>query len=249
MMLSAAGVVYAHWTDTLQVDAQVATGNVEMIITSAATDDDGVANAWEIIKETPDQEGTNYDAWPGTSSNDPATYMAGQRYDKDVARCRVTGISPDRHSVQVVVENAYPSYHCTIRSNVKVTGSVPVRNQVARVAACVDSQADCSDPAYFVPVPYDLGSNSFPFDPGGGSDFELVMQDAPGGNCGHQFDPGRTTVWTVGFHVLQDAVQNETYLVEISLDVVNWNEWSLDACDGFARYEDPPGTVRPMPAP
>jgi hypothetical protein len=193
VVLAAAGVVYAHWVATLEVDAQIATGDVEMIITSAATDDDGVHDGWELTPDDGGPGGSAYDAWGTSSSRDPAKLRAESRYDKDVARCQVTDISGDGPSVQVAVDKAYPSYHCSIRSNIKVTGSVPIRNQVARVAVCVDSQADCTNSANFVPVPYDLATDSFPFDSGGGSDFELVMQDAPFGQLRVPVRSGRRT--------------------------------------------------------
>jgi predicted ribosomally synthesized peptide with SipW-like signal peptide len=234
--LATAGVVYAHWTDTLQVNAQISTGNVEMIVGPANTDDDHVNNTWEIIRETAAQEGTNYDRWVGTSSNDPGTYLAGTRYDKDVAGCWVTGISPDKHTVSVLIDNAYPSYHCTIRTAISVTGSVPVRNQAARVWACL---ADCGNPASWVAVPYVRATNSFSYNDGIDPDFELVMQDAPGGVCGYQFDPGDQSVWTVGLHILQGAAQGTTYQVRFALEEVNWNEWSLANCVGFSNQPQP----------
>jgi hypothetical protein len=248
MALATTGVVYAHWTETLTVDAQIATGTMGWRITSAATDDDHANNSWEIVRETAAQEGTEYDRWPGTSSNDPGSFSAGSRYTKDVARCRVTAISTDKHTVMALVENAYPSYHCTIYSAQSVTGTVPFRNQSARVSVCMPP-ADCSDPANYVPVPYDRAENSFSYDSGDGDpDFELVMQVGPAGHCGSQHDPGTTNSWRVGLHILQDAEQNATYYVRMSREEVNWNEWSVSSCDGYATYVDPSGSA-PKPVP
>jgi predicted ribosomally synthesized peptide with SipW-like signal peptide len=244
--LATAGVVYAHWTDTLQVNAQVSTGNVAMVnYQQGATDDDGVNNSFEGVPETPAQDGTNYDRWIGTSSNDPRTWLAGARYDKDVARCRVTAW--DAKTTTVMVENTYPSYHCTIVSYLQVTGTVPLRNQATRVWACGPG-LDCSNPANFVEVPYNRGTDSFAYDSGGGAEFELVMQDNPLGSCGYQFDPGQYLQSHVGFHVLQGAAPGQTYQIRFALEEVNWNEWSLANCYGWDTYIDPGnGSGRPIP--
>jgi hypothetical protein len=232
MALATAGLVYAHWTDTLQVNAQVNTGNATLTVSTANTDDDGVGNGWD----GPDNgSGTEYDRWGTSSSNDPSSYTApgvGTRYTKDVARCRATGTVGQTSTV--LVENAYPSYHCTIRQTVQNTGSIPLKNQATRVYACGPG-LDCSNyPVNFVAVPYSSVTDSFAYDSGDGDpDFELVMQHNPDGVCGYQFDPGRIFQSAVTFHVLQDAAQSGTYVIRWELDQVNWNEWSPSACTGF----------------
>jgi predicted ribosomally synthesized peptide with SipW-like signal peptide len=233
--LATAGVVYAHWTDTLQVNAQVNTGSVGSRINAASTDDDGTQNGWEGAGDN--GGGTEYDRWGLSSSNDPSNYRGVTRYTKDVARCRVTGTVGTTSTVEV--ENAYPSYHCSIYQNVTTMGSVPMKNQATRVYACGPG-LDCSDPTNWVTVPYVKATNSFSYDSGDGDlDFELVMQDNPGGTCGYQFDPGFNYGSFVTFHVLQDAEQGSNYSLRFVVEQVNWNEWSLAACTGFRNQIQP----------
>jgi predicted ribosomally synthesized peptide with SipW-like signal peptide len=244
--LAAAGVVYAHWTDTLKVDAQVNTGTAANTVTAANTDDDGTPNGWDFGDNG---GGTKYDAWGATSSDDPSSYTSstsGSRYDKDVARCRVT--ETVGHMSTVVVENAYPSYHCTIRQAVRNTGSIPLANQATRVSVCLPALADCSDPGNYVAVPYTKSTDSFVYESGDGPDFELLMQQNPEGACGWQFDPNATFGNRMTFHVLQGAEQDTSYLIRFELDQVNWNEWSLGNCSGFDRYTPTGGgTTYPIP--
>jgi hypothetical protein len=248
MALATAGLVYAHWTDTLQVNAQVNTGTAEITITprsAANTDDDGTANGWEIPGDN--GGGTEYDRWGLSSSNDPSTYSSpywvGTRYTKDVARCRV--MSTSDHTVTVLVDNAYPSYWCTMRFEQTVTGTIPLRSQVNRVTVCA---ADCGDPANWVLVPYVKGSDSFPYESGDGGDGELEMQINPPASCGYQYDPLFHFGSRLTFHVLQGAEQGATYQVRFDSEYWNYNEWSLANCVGFANFVDPPGTpAQPIP--
>jgi hypothetical protein len=245
--LATAGLVYAHRTETLTVDAQVATGRAEMRINNApaSTDDDHVSNTWETVKETVAQEGTDYDRWPGTSSNDPSSPLGGTRYTKDVARCRVTGSS--NTTVTVLVDNAYPSYWCTIRADqgLRNAGTVPMKDQALRVEVC---EADCGNPANWVAATY--SGDRFWYDGDGDTYPELQFANRYQNWCGRQWDPSPTSLfgWQVWFHVEQDAAQGVTYLVRYSFEFVNWNEWSLDNCEGYDEWGNGSGTQKfPIP--
>jgi hypothetical protein len=209
--LATAGLVYAHWTETLKVDALAASGAMTLRVTAANTDDDGSQNGWDNVCTADTGGGTNYDRWGATSSNDPSSYCgsagyATPRYDKDVARCRVTGTVGLTSTVSV--ENAYPGYHCTIRQTAQNVGTIPMKNQATRVYACGPG-ADCSSfPTNFVALTYVRATDTFSYDSGDGDpDFELIMQQNPEGVCGSQFDPGASFGSRVTFHVLQDAAQ------------------------------------------
>ena len=117
MMIAAAGVVYAHWTDTLEVNAEVKTGTAGVIWTEVSTNDDSAEFPSTVL--------------PGNTSRDPSGPHPGgsaaePRYDKDVANCIadiVGGV------LVLTVDNAYPSYHCTTYSTFKNEGSVPMKVQ------------------------------------------------------------------------------------------------------------------------
>lgn len=237
-VLAAAGVVYAHWTETLTVNAEVSTGHMTLVATGGNTNDDGVNNGWD--GPTDNGSGTDYDRWGSTSSNDPSSfaYPATPRYTKDVARCRVTGTVGTTTSV--LVENAYPSYHCVIRQFFTNSGTIPAKNQAIHVYACGPG-GDCSNyPTNFVEVPFVKATRTFSYDSSdGNSDFELEMKENPNGVCGYQFDPGKSYASEVMFHVLQDAAQNGTYEIRFVLETVNWNEYSLANCVGFSNQPNP----------
>jgi len=98
MTLAAAGVVYAHWTDTLEVEAQVQTGDVEIGWTGA------------ICSEF-------YD-WPWPPEG------FGEVEGKDVGSTSVEITDP--HTMVLTVENGYPSYSVDCEIEFTNTGSIPV---------------------------------------------------------------------------------------------------------------------------
>jgi predicted ribosomally synthesized peptide with SipW-like signal peptide len=243
LLIAAAGVAYAHWTDTLNVNASVQTGNIGFQITRANTDDDGALGyqSWDHETGVP---GAPYDAWPATnpegsrSSADPSSWLAETRYDKDVAGCWVR-YPLGTNTVNVEVIDAYPSYHCTIRVWYNVLGTVPVRAQRQLVSVCF---TNCADPANWAPVAYNTGTGTFIYESGDGDPyFELDMTVGPGMRCGDQYHQGKSDYWTVGFHVMQGAEQSATYQVRMTQEFVNCNEWSEAVCYGF-RGVNPTGT-------
>lgn len=253
MALATAGLVYAHWTETLKVDATVRTGNATLVIVAAQTDDDGsTVGGWSSGNCNDNNGGpTLYDRWGASSSNDPSSYCgasgyATPRYDKDVARCQVTEQGIGGTVSTVLVENAYPSYHCTIRQTFRNSGSIPLKNQATRVYACgPTSLVDCSSyPTNFQTLSYVRATDSFSFDSNydGNADFELLMQHNPEGVCGTQWDPrssGDNGGSRVTFHVLQGAAPSTSYVLRFVLETVNWNEYSLANCYGFSNQPMP----------
>ena len=120
-----------------------------------------------------------------------------------------------------------------MRQQVRVSGTVPVKNQATRVLVCLPAVSDCSDPANFAAVPYNPATDSFVYEEGDGPEFELLMQQNPEGVCGYQFDPGSQYGNRMTFHVLQGAGLGTTYVIRFELDQVNWNEWNPAECYGF----------------
>lgn len=133
--IAAAGLVYAHWWTSLNVDANVNTGSVGIQWEGIESNDDGWPGDWDPYDTGgcpghpgPDgEDGTDDDDeclfdWYGDSSGDPAGY-GGEQYDKDVARCQASG---DGQGIWIDIENGYPSYHCTARAQIHNYGSVPI---------------------------------------------------------------------------------------------------------------------------
>ncbi len=244
LLIAAAGVAYAHWTDTLQVNASVATGNINMMWQSFYTDDDAASGDVQVPPGT-------YDRWGAASSDDPSNeyrctggvcaYLGGSitRYDKDVAKCEVTR-SVDLKSLTATITNAYPSYHCTVFSQLSNEGTVPVKMTAFRlttpaggtlmyagtewVAAAAGTTAWCNANPGRCPMGIFVGGAPL-----------ITFDFADGTSCGHQLDPYVTTgddmdrnaVW---FHVEQASAQNATYSFSWQYDFVNWNEFSTDMC-------------------
>ena len=134
-MIAAAGLVYAHWTTTLLVQANVNTGRVDVEWQNMFTNDDGVPNPGDGELAS----NTLYDAWGDQSSLDPSS-PTGDRYNKDVARCWADS---DGQDLNVNVENAYPSYHCGIHGDIRNRGDIPLR------ATSIDGYAEFDRCAYW----------------------------------------------------------------------------------------------------
>jgi hypothetical protein len=218
MLIAVAGVVYAHWQETLTVNATATLGGIPTHWKWVFTDDDGVAN----INDGEPAASQLY-TYGAPTSNDPssASGLMGTdpnwgltpptRYDKDVADCIAEIDVADAHGFTLTISNAYPSYHCTILSTLGNQGTVPVKVQAIRTT---------------------LTLNTAPFFPPGtvGNDFVATWDTLAGHSCGEQIDPAafNTTVATIHFGEL--APQYGTLVMHQEIDLVNWNEWSRDAC-------------------
>lgn len=151
LVVAGAGIAYAHWTDTLTVDANASTGSIDVIWQEWGTDDDGLDNTgfYDAANSaadslTDDGGGAPYDAWGLESSSDPSNmirctggvcnYLGGwiTRYDKDVAKCTVEA-SQDQKGLMVTITDAYPSYHCSVFAQLSNEGVVPVKATAFRL--------------------------------------------------------------------------------------------------------------------
>lgn len=122
VMLAMAGLIWAHWSTSISVDAQVNTGSVGIHWSDVWTNDDGVVDGWDGGDDGSDGE---YSAWGGQSSPDPAGFWEDQgRYPKDVAGCWAYG---DEGHISVNIDNGYPSYHCTVNAGLYNTSSIPLK--------------------------------------------------------------------------------------------------------------------------
>jgi hypothetical protein len=139
LLMATAGVVYAHWTDTLRVEATVYTGNLNVRWVNVFTDDDGGNNIGEepgpLLPGVQVEPDGIFDFWQGTSSVDPSSAASpdgpfATRYNKDVGHCVAFLPDPTTGAVMgVQMYNTYPSYHCTIWSFFENQGTVPVKVQ------------------------------------------------------------------------------------------------------------------------
>jgi hypothetical protein len=222
LLMATAGVVYAHWTDTLEVNATVYTGNVNVRWVNVFTDDDGAP----VIGEEPaivEPDGI-YDYWAGTSSVDPSSAASpdgpfATRYTKDVGHCvAILPVPADGTEMVVEMYNVYPSYHCTIWSFFENQGTVPVK--VQSIVTNVYLDPDGTGP---MPKVLEMPGTT------------ATWQTLDGTLCGLQIDPSRglpsdleRTVNT--FHLLNAAPQNAVYTMDQVINFVNWNEFDPALC-------------------
>lgn len=97
--LTLAGISYACWYKTLTINGYVNTGDLDVQITSVASDDDGID-----------------DIDPGHNKN----------VGRCVATIdRVT--DPTNETLKINITNAYPCYQCSVHFTVMNLGTVPVK--------------------------------------------------------------------------------------------------------------------------
>lgn len=199
LLIAAAGIVYAHWTDTLTKNVNVTAGTLNVEWTSAYTDDDG---SDDYPGEEDNLGDAAYDRYPGVSSIDPTSgwvYPDGfaQRTDKDVAYCHVVSVTADTLTVQI--DNGYPFYYCSVLGIIENKGSVPVKIQSMTITV--------------TPVT------------GGGGSGDVVVE-IPEDLCGDQIDPGASKPIVENLHLVEAAVQSGTYTVTETFNFINWNEYN-----------------------
>lgn len=202
LLMAAAGVVYAHWTATLKVEAHVITGNVCIQWNYAFTDDDNGNTIGEEI-------GLPAPVF-GLGSVDPSNWAtvnptgglvtAATRYDKAIGNC-ASGVEQDG-TMWVNIANVYPSYHCTIWAKFTNCGSVPVKVQSVENAIS--------------------GGLTVPTD--------VTWNTVVGTGCGRQIDPGQSYTTVNQVHIEQAAPQNTWGHLIQKINFVNWNEWNSQQC-------------------
>ncbi len=129
---------------------------------------------------------------------------------KDVSNITCT-LSEDGKSIMVYVNNAYPSitYFCEI--DLKNTGTIPFK------IYSVSFSGNLTDVA-----------EEFEFQPGDDGVIDIAN--------GTQLEPGDEVVDILVIHLSNDAMEDSTYVGQVSIVVEQWNE-----------YPTPPRTLLPPP--
>jgi hypothetical protein len=211
--LSGLGFAYAAWTETLNINGTITTGEV----------------CWEfyacsLLDELqPTNPGGDY-VGMGSPLADYTCSVGFQgppffwHHDKNVGWC--TQLIEDRDSngcnetLNITFNNVYPCYFNSLSFYVHNCGTIPIKvNNVE-----INGQAFYSDFYYVL----DLNDN-------GVNDFEIRYGD----NFGQQIEPGEYSYleFSIWFHVLQDEdpeFQSGSFTFTISLTCVQWNEYPLD---------------------
>lgn len=121
-LLGALAVGYGLWSKTLTVDGTVKTGDFNADWDWAMVSDEGLDPC------TPDlnPSGCNYPP-------------------KDVGSCSVDGVGTQ--ALTVTIDNAYPSYECTITAAITNTGTIPFNVLVDGTSQDPELDIICEDPA------------------------------------------------------------------------------------------------------
>jgi len=242
LLIATAGVVYAHWIDTLNANINVSTGSVNVNWKFLATNDDGVNNdGWNTNEPGSPTVVFNAD---GTTSDDPSAFGANpSRYGKDIADCVTSPAAgaTDQDYFTLTVRNAYPSYHCSMWAKFANQGTVPLKlyninwevrdGNGALLAECAGT------PTGPCVAANGTGVNVYGVD--GALDMQLGVTGPAGWGCGYQLDPeslvGQMTLQH-DLHVDENAVQGVTYSFSEILTFWNWNEvpTSIPVCTTFS---------------
>ena len=132
-LLGALAVGYGLWSKTLTIEGTVNTGNFNADWDAASTNDPTAA-AGEVSLD------------PCTVGLNPTGCTAPA---KDVGSCDIVAGSIGTQMLGIVIDNAYPSYECTITASITNTGDIPFN--VVGVALEPDSVpgellGDCTTP-------------------------------------------------------------------------------------------------------
>ncbi len=118
--------------------------------------------------------------------------------------------------LKIVVTNAYPCYYCKVHDvSVKNTGTIPVK---LKTSVYIDG-AECElkvDP---------WGQYYYACDADGNGVADVVIWGCITSLEGVQLEPGESISFTVDLHVEQDAEEEATYVIEILIKGIQWNEY------------------------
>ena len=206
--LSGLGVAYAHWTDTLNIQGSVTTGNVcwEFVDVNIEDDHQPTNPGGDYPTGTPDQTchpGFTFDPYEGWFWD----------LDKDVAWGGYTLIEDEngfKKTLEITLNNVYPCNFNEIAFYVYNCGTVPIKISHILING----------------LRYDAGTPHITFDLSGNDvdDFEIKWNN----NWGAQIEPDSSTTWEISFwtHILNDQhFEDGTFTFTISVVCCQWNEY------------------------
>jgi len=207
--LGALGVAYSSWTDQVNVSGPVSTGSVVWAFVQPI-------GSWDPCPHGPPWYGVGANSldWTAVPDLDGDIHLL----DKDVG-CTDVKVTDD-HNIQVDLWNVYPCYYNDITVHMKNKGSIPVK-----ILGPVLTYPDPNNPGGVITVvlPNFTIVHIIGFDQYSGiSDvIELRWVD----NTGEQVEPNQKVEDSLEIHVLQAAKPSFQYTFNISLQVVQWNEY------------------------
>ena len=186
--LAIVGFTYAHWSETLWLNGTVTTGTlcaefVDVSNKDLGLDwncDDGINRFWQI--------------------------------DKDIGSTAVRIVNkPDdcNDTIELTMNNVYPSYYENIEMHVHNCGTIPWK--IVRVNFTTPyEQKSITGVAYLT---LDMSGD-------GKADVEIKW----GNSFGMQVDPCHEVELSFKIHVLQNAPQDTAMSFTVTIIMINWNE-------------------------
>ena len=215
LLLSVAGVAYAHWTKVITVDGYVISGSVDWCwktieVTEGVRGTDRTGDIWETA--------LGYDYWYMDTYKDIAQVW----YEIDAEDCKLAYFGIDK---------AYPSYFANVRMYPKVTGTVPVK--INNIELWLIPYPDAPQGEWILVD--DALRNEYAmldWDDDGECDVELAFGEA---YLGQQLEPDGELELSFYLHVCEDVdfthymseVRNE-YQFALRLVCVNYNEYPIE---------------------
>ncbi len=203
LALGALGVGYAMWSDTLQIEGEVNTGELSVIFDSQYDNDPS------------DNDPKEAGSWNLTTLE-----WEGARWDKNVASTTSTF---DDKSARIVVTLGYPCYWGSVLWDVHNVGTIPAKLHsitLTKLSKQLDewpmNKALDIDTRYYVDVEQLRVNKVLQAD----DDFSFILSAF---NC-TQIDACQVGYLDVTVHVEQDAEQKKTYDFVIDYVFANWNE-------------------------
>jgi hypothetical protein len=218
LLLSVAGVAYAHWTKTITVDGYIITGSVDW--------------CWFDERASEGDYGDlTGDIWP-LQIGGGFGYEIFETY-KDIAEAWIEIDEEDCKWLYFGVNRGYPCYMADFTVYPLVTGTVPVKIDHVELWLIPYEGAPESD---WDPIEMDLGAQyvMLDWDDDGECDVEIGFAEQL---KGLQLEPGSSAQeiswwlhicedveWT---HYMADEQSRVTYLFALRLVCVNYNEYPI----------------------
>ncbi|MET1160480.1 MAG: hypothetical protein ABWW65_05910 [Thermoprotei archaeon] len=124
--------------------------------------------------------------------------------------------------LNITIVNGYPSYMCKVQDlQIFNRGTIPVKLNVSSVKAKVLG----GDWRVCVKTTDRSGRTIYECDADGDGKYDINLWGCFTTTEGYQLEPGEWTSFTVETHIKQDATEGTTYIIQILIRGIQWNEY------------------------
>ena len=195
LALALTGAAFAHWSDYVQIDGTVEMGEVIFGIQEPVVCSDNEATV------VPSKE-------VGNVTCTLSDFTTSVHHDP---------VQTVGHELDILIENAYPSYEATCEFNLKNAGTIPVITDLVEIY----------DPSVPPALTYNSTAGGF-VDADGLLVLNFDFEKFVGGvwvsvTVDQQFEPCTDVPARIVVHVKQDAEECHTYYFKVRVEVIQWN--------------------------